>query len=65
MSYYISTEKLNTQMKINGEFEKKVIITRNRCDCGESWGFIIENENEQVIVCDACYENAPNKEKYC
>lgn len=52
-------------MKINGEFEKKVIITRNRCACGDTWGFIIEDENEQVIVCDACYENAPNKEKYC
>ena len=55
MKKYITTEQAE-----NGNFkgETKSI----KCDCGESYA-IIENEDD-LIVCNACYENASNFEQY-
>jgi hypothetical protein len=65
MTYYISKEKLDAQMLVAAQNEKRVQISLNRCGCCEdNWGFIIEGEDDvNVIVCDECYHNSPNK--YC
>ena len=39
------------------------VITKNiKCNCGDTYSILIEND--EFIVCDACHENAPNKEKF-
>ena len=34
-----------------------------KCSCGESYCIEL-NKDEVIVVCDTCYDTAPNKEKY-
>jgi hypothetical protein len=53
-----------TQKEKETKFLSKVAETKVKCDCGESIGYVDEDYQETVIICDACHYNAPNKERY-
>lgn len=52
--YFATTEQAE---KIDGQ------TVNAKCSCGQSYA-IQKNENILVVVCDACYENSSNFEKY-
>jgi hypothetical protein len=53
-TYYATTEQAE---QINGK-------TNNcKCACGESYAIIISDDT-QIIICNDCYENSSNREKY-
>lgn len=55
MKKFITTEQAEI-----GNFQGQTKQTK--CDCGDSYAII--TNDEELIVCDACYENASFKEKF-
>jgi hypothetical protein len=53
-TYYATTDQSTT---IQGN-----VITAN-CSCGESYAILVD-DNTKVVVCNDCYENSSNREKY-
>ena len=53
-TFYATTEQAES---IEGQ-------TKNcQCDCGQSYAIIVDEATE-VVICDACFDNAPNFKKY-
>jgi hypothetical protein len=46
------------------KFLSKVAASMVKCCCGESIGYVDNDYQETVIICDACHSNASNKERY-
>jgi hypothetical protein len=53
-TYYATIEQAE---EIKGE------TTKCKCACGESYA-ILASYDTQIIICDDCYENSSNREKY-
>lgn len=51
---------------ITTEHAEKIDLpsTSCKCSCGESYKLVNEEANEQYVVCDSCWEDAPFMERY-
>ena len=54
-TYYATTEQ--NENDLTGE---TIIV---QCNCGQSLA-VKTTQNTLVIICDTCYENSSNKQKY-
>ncbi len=64
---------MKTKMYINGEQEARFTNENPNytgrsveCACGESWGYEDDSNPDApiIVVCDACYEEAANAERF-
>lgn len=63
-NYFISENKVDAQLDWAKEWNKKVTFGTTKCSCGETPTFHIDGETAIVVICDSCYHDAPNFEKY-
>lgn len=57
-TFYVTT--LEAQTKMSNELLPHV----TKCTCGYSLAYIDEKNNCQIVMCDACHENATHKERF-
>lgn len=58
-TYYITPE---IDEKTNLDQDK--MVNNLQCNCGQSYGYLYEDDQCKIIVCNSCYENSSYQEKF-
>lgn len=57
-TFFVTTNEAETN------FSESISWVSMNCECGESYGYVSEKHNCQIVVCNICHENASYQERY-